>query len=103
MQQPYKGNQDKDSLKPGASEYSKSGSGDDGAAATDAAFDPGQTSPEEQGKNVEAENGGDEDNALDVSPANTKVSKGKKDDTVEKSGGGDRSRTSGAGSAPKAG
>jgi hypothetical protein len=59
MQQPYKGNQDKDSLKPGASEYSKSGSGDDGAAATDAAFDPGQTSPEEQGKNVEAENGGD--------------------------------------------
>jgi hypothetical protein len=43
------------------------------------------------------------DNALNVSPANTKVSKGKKDDTVEKSGDGDRKRTSGAGSAPKAG
>lgn len=99
----YKNDQDKDSLKPGSSEYSKSGAGgDDGAASTDAAFDPSQTKPKEQGKNVEKENGGDENNSLDVSPANSEVSKGK-GDGVEKSGGSDRRRTSGAGSAPKAG
>jgi len=54
----YKNDQDKDSLKPRSSEYSKSGSGDDGAASTDAAFDPSQTKPEDQEKNVEKENGG---------------------------------------------
>jgi hypothetical protein len=57
---PYKGDQDKDSLKPGSSEYSKSGSGgDDGAASSNAAFDPSQTSPEQQKRNVGKENGGD--------------------------------------------
>jgi len=101
---PYKGDQDKDSLKPGSSEYSKSGSGgDDGAASSNAAFDPSQTSPEQQKRNVGKENGGDSNNSLDVSPANTKVSEGK-GDKVEKAGeNGDRKRTSGAGSAPKAG
>lgn len=39
--------QDKDSLKPVSSEYSKSG-GDDAAAHSDAAFDPSTTKPEEQ-------------------------------------------------------
>jgi len=103
LQRPYKNDQDKDSLKPGSSEYSKSGSGgDDDAASSDAAFDPGQTKPEEQGKNVKRENGRDENNPLDVSPANSKVSKGK-GDYVEKSGEGERKRTSGAGSAPKNG
>jgi len=101
---PYKDDQDKDSLKPRSSEYSKSGSGgDDGAASSDAAFDPGQTRPEEQERNVGKESGGDANNSLGVSPANSKVSEGK-GDKVEKAGENrDRKRTSGAGSAPKAG
>jgi hypothetical protein len=64
LQRPYKDDQDKDSLKPGSSEYSKSGSGDDQAAATDAAFDPNQTKPETQSKNAEAESGGDVSNNI---------------------------------------
>lgn len=48
--------QDKDSLKPRATEYSKSGS-DDAAAHEDAAFDPNQTEPETEQKNMgESEN-----------------------------------------------
>lgn len=48
--------QDKDSLKPRATEYSKSGS-DDAAAHEDAAFDPKQTKPETEQKNMgESEN-----------------------------------------------
>lgn len=43
--------QDKDSLKPRATEYSKSGS-DDAAAHDDAAFDPRQTKPETEQKNM---------------------------------------------------
>jgi hypothetical protein len=43
--------QDKDSLKPRATEYSKSGS-DDAAAHDDAAFDPNQTKPETERKNM---------------------------------------------------
>lgn len=43
--------QDKDSLKPRATEYSKSGS-DDAAAHDDAAFDPNQTKPETEQKNM---------------------------------------------------
>jgi hypothetical protein len=43
-----KDSQHKDDLKPRSTEYSKSGSDDDSAKATKAAFDPGQTSPEEE-------------------------------------------------------
>lgn len=51
-----KDTQDKDSLKPISTEYSKSGS-DDAAAHDDAAFDPNQTSPETEAKNMgESEN-----------------------------------------------
>ena len=42
-----KDSMDKDTVKPEPNEYSKSGS-DDGAALEDAAFDPSQTSPEQQ-------------------------------------------------------
>ena len=42
-----KDSMDKDSVKPEPNEYSKSGS-DDGAALEDTAFDPSQTSPEQQ-------------------------------------------------------
>jgi len=96
----YKNDQDKDSLKPGSSEYSKSGS-DSAAAHTGEAFDGNQTRPEQEGRNVEGENNSKK-NPLNVSPANTEVSKGK-GDKVEKGDHKDRQRTSGAGSAPKAG
>jgi hypothetical protein len=49
---PTKDAQDKDSLKPRSTEYSKSGS-DDTAAQEGAAFDPNQTSPETEAKNME--------------------------------------------------
>ena len=45
---PRKDSQDKDSVQPESSEYSKSGT-DDGAASQDeAAFDPDQTSPQQE-------------------------------------------------------
>lgn len=51
---------DKDSLKPEASEYSKSGSDDQASAkAEDTAFDPSNTSPEGQHDAAGAESGGD--------------------------------------------
>ena len=43
--------QDKDSLKPEPNEYTKSGS-DDEAAVSDTAFDPSQTSPEQEHDSV---------------------------------------------------
>jgi hypothetical protein len=43
----YKNDQDKDSLKPGSQEYSKSG-GDDAAAHSDQAFDSKNTRPEDE-------------------------------------------------------
>ncbi|KAL1801235.1 hypothetical protein ACET3X_001577 [Alternaria dauci] len=64
--------QDKDSLKPRSTEYSKSGS-DDGAAHSDAAFDPSKTSPEEAEATAGREAGGPE-NSLNVSPGNKDVS-----------------------------
>jgi len=93
---PQKDTQDKDSLKPRSTEYSKSGSDD--AAASGTAFDPNQTKPETEKKN-------EDENELEVSPANTKVSgqrpaqEGGADHAPEHN----RERTSGGGSAPKNG
>jgi hypothetical protein len=53
----YKDDQDKDSLKPGSSEYSKSGKGDDAAAHSEEAFDPDSTRPEEQERQAESNSG----------------------------------------------
>jgi hypothetical protein len=47
-QYPAKDAQDKDSLKPRSTEYSKSSSDDDAAANEDAAFNPNKTRPEEE-------------------------------------------------------
>ena len=54
-----KDTQDKDSLKPEASEYSKSGSDDKAAAMDDAAFNPDKTRPEEEHNSAGRESGGD--------------------------------------------
>jgi len=105
--------QDKDSLKPRRTEYSQSG-GDDAAAATEkAAFDPNETSPEQETREADRESGkasqqSSDPNPLDVSPANPDVSQprseqegGAQSSPGDSSSG--RARSSGAGSAPKAG
>ncbi|KAK5013915.1 hypothetical protein LTR16_004089 [Cryomyces antarcticus] len=71
---PSKDSQDKDSVVPKSTEYSKSGS-DDASAATDAAFDPSTTRPEQEQKQAEGASGGASVNPLEVSPANQEVSK----------------------------
>ena len=45
---PRKDSQDKDSINTEATEYSKSGSDDEGARQQDSAFDPGITDPQEE-------------------------------------------------------
>merc|ERR1712058_114158 len=64
--------QDKDSLNPRSTEYSKSGS-DNEAAQTDEAFDPSTTSPEGQQSKQEMKGG--TENPLEMSPANQQSSK----------------------------
>lgn len=95
-----KDTQDKDSLQPQSTEYSKSGS-DDSAAASDAAFNPNKTSPEEAEATAEKEAGG-KDNSLNVSPGNEEVSR-PNSAGVGGSGGAPDKKSSGGGSAPKAG
>jgi len=92
--------QDKDSLNPRSTEYSKSGS-DDGAAASDAAFNPDKTSPEAAEETAEQEAGG-KDNTMNVSPGNEKVSE-PNSPGVGGSGGAPDKKESGGGSAPKSG
>jgi hypothetical protein len=92
--------QDKDSLKPRSTEYSKSGSDDD-AAASDAAFNPSKTSPEEAEATAEKEAGG-KDNSLNASPGNEEISR-PNDPGVGGSGGAPDKKGSGGGSAPKSG
>jgi hypothetical protein len=92
--------QDKDSLKPTSTEYSKSGS-DDAAAHTDAAFDPSKTSPEASEASAEQEAGG-KDNSLNVSPGNHEVSHAN-DPQVGGASQGTNDKPSGAGSPNKQG
>lgn len=55
----YKDDQDKDSLNPHSTEYSKSGGDQAAAEATEnAAFDPSKTSPESQHESARQESGG---------------------------------------------
>lgn len=94
-----KDSQDKDSLNPTSTEYSKSGS-DDAAASSDAAFNPKKTSPEEAEATAEREAGG-KDNSLNASPGNKDIS-----EPNDPSGGGvgaPSRKGSGGGSAPKSG
>lgn len=55
---PRKDSQDKDSINTEATEYSKSGTDDEGARQGDAAFDPDITDPQEQ-KDVAGEGTGE--------------------------------------------
>ncbi|KAK3079743.1 hypothetical protein LTS18_004013 [Coniosporium uncinatum] len=96
---PRKDTQDKDSLKPESTEYSKSGS-DDAVAQGDAAFDPSTTTPEGATAKAEQESG-EGQSSLNASPGNSEVSDFKTENQTENSPATDKS--SGAGSAPKAG
>lgn len=91
--------QEKDSLVPRSTEYSKSGS-DDAAAHSDAAFNPNKTSPEAAEATAEKEQGG-KDNSLNASPGNHEISK--PNDPNNGNGGAPDKKSSGGGSAPKAG
>ncbi|KAH7381476.1 hypothetical protein DE146DRAFT_287245 [Phaeosphaeria sp. MPI-PUGE-AT-0046c] len=92
--------QDKDSLKPRSTEYSKSGS-DDAAASSDAAFNPNKTSPEEAEATAEREQGG-KDNSLNASPGNPDISQPNSPGVGGTSAAPEK-KQSGGGSAPKSG
>ncbi|KAF2097723.1 hypothetical protein NA57DRAFT_56910 [Rhizodiscina lignyota] len=103
-----KDTQDKDTLKPRSTQYSQSEGGDD-AAATESAFDPSTSSPEESSKKVEKESGSNAGEPMEVSPGNPDVSKRKPEENQatakssrEAGEGSDRSATSGRGSPNKA-
>ncbi|KAL1629924.1 hypothetical protein SLS54_000782 [Diplodia seriata] len=67
---------ERDRLNPSSTEYSKSGSDDDAAKMSDAAFNPDKTSPEEAVGSADQESG-EGPNPLDVSPGNQEVSSSK--------------------------
>ncbi|KAL6709967.1 hypothetical protein ACN47E_000752 [Coniothyrium glycines] len=92
--------QDKDSLKPRSTEYSKSGS-DDEAAHSSTAFNPKQTKPEAEEATAESEAGG-KDNSLNASPGNPDISQPNDPKVGGTSNAPDR-QASGGGSAPKNG
>ncbi|KAI9650809.1 hypothetical protein NHQ30_000842 [Ciborinia camelliae] len=80
-QSPRKDSQHKDSINTEATEYSKSGTDDAAAREEEVAFDPSVTSPEMErkragkGKGKGGKGGEGKANPLDVSPANTEVSR----------------------------
>ena len=92
--------QDKDSLVPRSTEYSKSGS-DDAAASSDAAFNPNKTSPEEAEATSEREAGG-KDSTLNASPGNKDISE-PNSPGVGGNGGAPEKKGSGGGSPEKRG
>jgi hypothetical protein len=99
----YKDDQDRESLKPKAHEYTGSGTDDQTAQNEDAAFNPDKTSPEAEKETAGEGNNGN--NPLEASPANHHVAKGgkiegdKKDSTKK----GNNKKRSGGGEGPKAG
>ncbi|KAI1006154.1 hypothetical protein K3495_g2066 [Podosphaera aphanis] len=68
--------QERESIDVSRSEYSKSGTDSSAAAQVEAAYDPTVTDPLTE-KKVAGK--GNQDNALDVSPANPEVSKSSQD------------------------
>jgi len=71
---PYKDSQNRESLKPRATDGTRSGATNDVAHQDDAAFDPNKTRPEEQRQAAEEEGGG---NPLEFSGANKDVATAK--------------------------
>lgn len=96
----YKDDQDRESVKPRAQEYSKSGSDDATAAHDDAAFNPDKTSPETE-KDT-AGQGATAGNPLETSPANKQAASGGSGHEEDKTKAGNNTRSSGGGSPAKA-
>ena len=87
----YKDDQDRESLKPKAHEYSQSGT-DDGAAAQEAAaFDPSKTDPESAKET--AGKGPGSGNPLEFSPANKGAAEGGAGREEDKTKGGKQKRS----------
>ncbi|KAL7784977.1 hypothetical protein V8C37DRAFT_394914 [Trichoderma ceciliae] len=101
---PYKYSQDRESLKPGSNEGTRSGRDEDVSAQDDAAFNPQKTDPDTQ---REAAGQGNKTNPLNASGANQEFSKPMGDEkTAHDTGPGKETRKggrSGGGSAPKKG
>lgn len=73
LRRAYKDDQDRESVKPKAHEYTGSGTDGEAAENKDAAFNPDKTSPEAA---KETAGKGNEGNPLESSPANHDVAKG---------------------------
>ncbi|KAI1319743.1 hypothetical protein F5Y16DRAFT_390558 [Xylariaceae sp. FL0255] len=102
-QPPYKDDQDRESLKPKAHEYTQSGTDDETAASHgDAAFNPKKTSPE-SAKETAAEGAKQQDKGdpLESSPADHDFAEGGRGQEEDRPHGG-QTKPSGGGSAPKA-
>jgi hypothetical protein len=97
---PYKDDQDRESLKPRAQDYSKSGSDDATAANEDAAFNPSKTRPEQE---KETAGVGNEGNPLEASPANKEFAESGRGKAEDKPGHQGAKPASGASSGPKKG
>ncbi|EGR47224.1 uncharacterized protein TRIREDRAFT_109117 [Trichoderma reesei QM6a] len=101
---PYKNSQDRQSLKPGSNDGTRSGRDDDVVAQKDASFNPSKTDPESE---HEAAGRGTETNPLTASGANQEFNKPMGDTAkAQDTGPGKETRKggrSGAGSAPKKG
>ncbi|OTB09510.1 hypothetical protein M426DRAFT_6780 [Hypoxylon sp. CI-4A] len=96
---PYKDDMDRESLKPKAHEYTQTGTDDDVAAKSDAAFNRHKTDPDTEVNAAAAESNG---NPLNESPANkdfAEAGRGKEEDRPH----GGQKKASGGGSAPKKG
>jgi hypothetical protein len=92
LRRAYKDDQDRESLKPKAHEYTQSGTDDQAAANEDAAFNPDKTSPEAAKET--AGKGGD-GNPLESSPANKDFAKSGNGNQDNKAKGGKPKRSGG--------
>lgn len=98
--QPYKDDQDRESLKPRSHEGSKGASDSDIASNFGTSFTPKATDPENESKKAKQEAGGGEEDPLELSGANQELSKPPAS-SGEK--GGEKKRRSGPGGPPKRG
>lgn len=96
----YKDDQDRESLKPKAHEYTQSGTDDQAAANSDAAFNPNKTSPEAEKEAAGQSPAGGDNNPLTNSPADKSVNAGGQGHAEDKTHGGNK-KSSGHGSPQK--
>ncbi|ETS78022.1 hypothetical protein PFICI_10084 [Pestalotiopsis fici W106-1] len=96
----YKDSQDRESLKPTTHEYTESGSDDQAAANTDAAFNRHKTSPEAEKDTAGQAPTEGANNPLQNSPADESFAKAGQHPGEDKTHGG-KKKSSGHGSPPK--